>query len=55
MKRLVVFILTTGLVNAAYKICLDPGHGGSDPGATGSYFTEKEANLHVANWAKHFM
>ncbi|MEO0246781.1 MAG: N-acetylmuramoyl-L-alanine amidase [candidate division WOR-3 bacterium] len=55
MKRLVVFILTTGLVNAAYKICLDPGHGGSDPGSTGSYFTEKEANLHVANWAKHFM
>lgn len=55
MMRFMTFILTIGLLNAGYKICLDPGHGGSDPGATGSYFTEKEANLHVANWAKHFM
>lgn len=31
-----------------WTVCLDPGHGGSDPGATGIFYTEKEANLDVA-------
>ncbi|MGB9823845.1 MAG: N-acetylmuramoyl-L-alanine amidase [Candidatus Hydrothermia bacterium] len=53
---IVLCILTlTGFSYAQFKICLDPGHGGSDPGATGSYYTEKNANLDVALWAKEFM
>ncbi|HRD23470.1 MAG TPA: N-acetylmuramoyl-L-alanine amidase [Candidatus Hydrothermia bacterium] len=39
----------------AWTICLDPGHGGTDPGAIGTYYTEKQANLDVANWAKFYM
>ena len=31
-----------------YKICVDPGHGGSDPGASGNGLTEKTVNLSVA-------
>jgi N-acetylmuramoyl-L-alanine amidase len=30
------------------KICLDPGHGGNEPGAVASGFTEKDLNLKVA-------
>ena len=35
---------------SGYKICLDPGHGGSDPGAVKSdpYLEEKDINLDVA-------
>jgi len=55
MKRVLVVALFYSTFLYGYKICLDPGHGGSDPGATGSYYTEKQANLDVANWAKHFI
>lgn len=34
------------------KICLDPGHGGSDPGAVGNGLQEKTINLDIANRAK---
>ena len=30
------------------KICIDPGHGGSDPGATAYGLKEKDVNLDVA-------
>lgn len=30
-----------------YKICLDPGHGGSDPGATNGRYLEKDAALDI--------
>lgn len=33
------------------KICLDPGHGGSDPGAVGYGLQEKTVNLDVSNRA----
>lgn len=39
----------------AWTICIDPGHGGSDPGATGTYYTEKEANLDVALKVKWYL
>ncbi|MDI6851370.1 MAG: N-acetylmuramoyl-L-alanine amidase [bacterium] len=57
MRRFVTYILLAFWAGPlfAWTICLDPGHGGSDPGATGSYYTEKEANLDVALKAKEFM
>ena len=56
MRRLVlVFILSLYSPLYAWTICLDPGHGGSDPGATGSYYTEKAANLDVGLKAQEFI
>ena len=40
---------------AAMTICLDPGHGGSDSGALGSFYTEKAANLDVGAWAQTYL
>ena len=34
---------------------IDPGHGGQDPGATGSIFLEKEINLIVARKVKEIL
>ena len=31
-----------------YRACLDPGHGGTDPGATAGALVEKELNLDIA-------
>jgi len=40
---------------AIYGVCLDPGHGGRDPGAVGlSGILEKNVNLHVAKQAAAF-
>jgi len=50
----ILFLLIPNLV-FSWTVCLDPGHGGSDPGATGLYYYEKDANLHVANWAKSYL
>jgi dipeptidyl aminopeptidase/acylaminoacyl peptidase len=48
----VVFFAATAL--AAPKVCIDPGHGGSDPGAVGNGLEEKDLNLATAlkmkNW-----
>jgi N-acetylmuramoyl-L-alanine amidase len=41
-------VLYTTVAFAAPKICIDPGHGGSDPGATGFGLEEKELNLDKA-------
>ncbi|MCD4700573.1 MAG: N-acetylmuramoyl-L-alanine amidase, partial [Candidatus Aegiribacteria sp.] len=38
-----------------WSVCLDPGHGGSDSGAIGIYYTEKEANLDVAYLARSYL
>ena len=42
------------LIATTWTVCLDPGHGGSDAGAIGLYYLEKQANLDVAFWAKHY-
>lgn len=39
----------------ALSVCLDPGHGGSDAGALGAYYTEKAANLDVGLWAQAYL
>jgi|GEM_PF-1051811 len=57
MKRFFPFTLLVFLVGPlfAWTVCLDPGHGGSDPGAVGTYYQEKQANLDVALKARTFM
>ena len=35
-------------VDTRYRACLDPGHGGTDPGATAGALVEKELNLDIA-------
>jgi len=47
MRILIPLLLYTQMASA-WSVCLDPGHGGSDNGAVGIYYTEKEANLDVA-------
>jgi len=42
------------LLGTVWTVCLDPGHGGSDAGAVGLYYLEKQANLDVAFWAKYY-
>lgn len=39
---------TTASAAGGYRVCLDPGHGGSDPGAINGTLVEKELNLDVA-------
>ncbi len=49
MRRRLPWVLLFAAARAgAWTVCLDPGHGGGDPGATGTYFQEKNANLNVA-------
>lgn len=49
---LLVFLATSPLLAA--KICIDPGHGGSDPGAVG-YVVESDVNLDAANKLKRWL
>ena len=37
------------------RICLDPGHGGNDPGAVAGGLIEKEQNLIIANHLKNLL
>lgn len=41
-------VLLISSLSAAWTVCIDPGHGGSEPGASGSWYLEKDANLDVA-------
>ncbi|RKZ29709.1 hypothetical protein DRQ36_07815 [bacterium] len=54
MKTFLLLILICSAIVSA-DVILDPGHGGSDPGATGPSYTEKEANLDVAFQAKTYL
>ena len=60
MKRLLVIMLVLAMCLVAVaasahltgkKICLDPGHGGSDPGAVGNGLYEDNINLDITNRA----
>lgn len=55
MIRTAMALLTCMGTAVCWSVCLDPGHGGSDQGATGAYFTEKEANLEVAFLARSYL
>lgn len=47
----VVLLMSVPAVAATdnrYRACLDPGHGGTDPGATAGTLVEKELNLDIA-------
>jgi N-acetylmuramoyl-L-alanine amidase len=52
---LATFALATSSVLAQTKLCLDPGHGGSDPGAVGNGLQEKTVNLDTANRLKTWL
>lgn len=51
MKNLILFVMTliSMLGISAQSLCIDPGHGGSDPGAVGCGLKEAAINLDVAN------
>ncbi len=58
MKKLLVVLLVLAMCAIAIaasahisgkKICLDPGHGGSDPGAVGNGLYEDNINLDITN------
>jgi len=47
--RVILFALVLRVSSLfAISVCIDPGHGGSDPGAVGPSLEEKSANLWVA-------
>jgi hypothetical protein len=50
-------LLIIGWTSGAHgiSVCLDPGHGGSDPGALGIYYYEKQANLDVSLEARSYL
>jgi N-acetylmuramoyl-L-alanine amidase len=45
---LLVMSVTSAAADDRYRACLDPGHGGTDPGATAGTLVEKELNLDIA-------
>ena len=64
MKKLIVLLLVVAMSLAAdaamahltgQKICIDPGHGGSDPGAVGQGLYEKTINLDIGLRARDLM
>ncbi|MCD4775230.1 MAG: N-acetylmuramoyl-L-alanine amidase [Candidatus Aegiribacteria sp.] len=55
MMRFFLPLLFIARCILAWSVCLDPGHGGSDNGAVGIYYTEKEANLDVAYLVRSYL
>lgn len=45
----------TNKENYMYKICIDPGHGGKDPGAVNGKYQEKDFNLDIAKKLAFFL
>ena len=44
----VLISVPTAAADGRYRACLDPGHGGTDPGAVRGTLVEKELNLDIA-------
>jgi N-acetylmuramoyl-L-alanine amidase len=44
----VLLNMPAAAADSRYRACLDPGHGGTDPGATAGTLVEKELNLDIA-------
>lgn len=40
---------------AQYRLCIDQGHGGSDPGAVGNGLQEKDVNLIIGNMVREYL
>jgi N-acetylmuramoyl-L-alanine amidase len=40
--------VSAAAADSRYRVCLDPGHGGTDPGAVRGTLVEKEINLDIA-------
>ncbi len=53
MRHLLIILAITGLFAA--NVILDPGHGGTDSGATGPSYYEKNANLDVGLYARDYL
>jgi len=45
---LLMSVPAAAAIDSRYRACLDPGHGGTDPGATAGTLVEKELNLDIA-------
>jgi N-acetylmuramoyl-L-alanine amidase len=45
---LLVMSVPSAAADNRYRACLDPGHGGTEPGATAGALVEKELNLDIA-------
>lgn len=54
MKNFLYIALIVSMV-FSYNVILDPGHGGSDPGAVGPSYEEQAANLDVAEYARDYL
>jgi len=50
-----LLLLLLSLWARGWTVCLDPGHGGSEPGASGFYCLEKDVNLEVAFLAAGYL
>ena len=45
---IITFVSAAAGANRKFTLCIDPGHGGKDTGAPGSFSKEKNINLNVA-------
>ena len=55
MMRILIPLPLIVQILFGWSVCLDPGHGGSDAGAVGIFYTEKEANLDVGYLARSYL
>lgn len=46
---------STTLSTAEYLVCIDPGHGGTDPGTSNMGVDEKDINLNIALYARNYL
>jgi N-acetylmuramoyl-L-alanine amidase len=48
LAALLLMGVSASAADTRYRVCLDPGHGGTDPGAVRGMLVEKEINLDIA-------